>query len=63
MAGDKKIFLVQPLNTGKCHPGKNISRYDIIQHRQTTTDRHFFLCLSENWLGYGMEINRQIDFG
>ena len=50
MVGNKKFFLLQPVEFWKMPSrGRNISEYEIIQHTQITIN-----------LGYGTEIDRLI---
>ena len=62
------LFLVQSIERWKAPSWeRNISEKDIIQHTKITTEKSpqitTFFVYHKLWLGYGIEINRQIDFG
>ena len=65
IVGDKKIFFGYYLSKArKCHPGKELFKSMTLYNTHRNHHREmFFLCFSYTWLGYEIEINRQIDFG
>ena len=61
--GWRQFFLLKPRESWKTPFWEtDILEHDIIQHTQITTEKCFFLYLSKTWLGYGLEINKHIDF-